>query len=86
MKKVCPICKAEYLGGEVFCPVDAARLITPSQVNIEQGDSDDPLIGVQLDRYRVLRRVGEGGMGLVYEGLHVGGDAPPPGHESEEVR
>ena len=41
MKKVCPVCKAEYGGGEVFCPVDAARLVTPSQM---QGDpaKDDP--------------------------------------------
>lgn len=71
MKKVCPICKAEYLGGEVFCPVDAARLITPSQIGMEGPLTDDALVGSELDRYRVIRRIGEGGMGLVYEGLHI---------------
>ncbi|MEM1418527.1 MAG: serine/threonine-protein kinase [Myxococcota bacterium] len=32
---------------------------------------DDPLVGVDLDKYKVLRRIGEGGMGLVYEAVHT---------------
>lgn len=33
-------------------------------------DERDPLIGVELGGFRVVRRLAEGGMGLVYEALH----------------
>jgi tRNA A-37 threonylcarbamoyl transferase component Bud32 len=69
--KVCPACRADYGGGEVFCPVDATRLVTTSQMSASPLDPDDPLIGAVLaGKYVVERRIGEGGMGLVYEGLH----------------
>ncbi len=69
--RVCPACRIDYGGGEVFCPVDATRLITTSQMSASPLDPNDPLIGnVLAGRYQVKRRIGEGGMGLVYEGLH----------------
>ncbi len=69
--KVCPACRIDYGGGEVFCPVDATRLITTSQMSASPLDPNDPLIGnVLAGRYLVKCRIGEGGMGLVYEGLH----------------
>jgi serine/threonine-protein kinase len=55
----------------VFCPVDATRLVTTSEISGSPLDPNDPLIGnVLAGRYLVKKRIGEGGMGLVYEGLH----------------
>jgi len=77
VNRVCPTCRFEYGGGEVFCPVDAARLVTTSQMGATPIDPEDPLIGALLaGRYEVKRRIGEGGMGLVYEGKHRDIDKP----------
>jgi len=36
------------------------------------GAAADPLVGICLDdRYQIARRIGEGGMGIVYEAMHV---------------
>jgi serine/threonine-protein kinase len=45
--------------------------VTTSQMSISPLNPDDPLVGIVLaGRYVVKGRIGEGGMGLVYEGLH----------------
>ena len=70
--KICPSCKAEYGSGEVFCPVDGTRLSSPSQMVTGPVNPKDPLLGTTLgERYKIIRSIGEGGMGIVYEAMHV---------------
>ena len=42
--KICPTCKTQYEGGEVFCPVDAARLVTGSQLDGDPANAGDPFL------------------------------------------
>ena len=68
--KTCSVCKGTYSDEMRFCPADGAPLFRPSEVR----KVHDPLIGAVLaDRYRVIKRLGEGGMGSVYlaENIHA---------------
>ena len=64
LPKVCPTCNNRYPKEFRVCPQDATQLDDVLET--------DPLIGAVLTgSYQVIRIVGEGGMGRVYEARHV---------------
>lgn len=68
---ICPQCRTLYPNTEKHCARDNIALQSALSVVGQDTDAPKTLFGGIVGNYRLLDRLGEGGMGVVYEGMHL---------------
>ena len=69
--KVCPDCARSYSNEAVVCAFDGAPLSEGSTSSWDTTESSEPGVGDVLGQYRIVARVGQGGMGVIFKAEHV---------------
>ena len=66
--QTCPECGLDVPPGELFCPRDGTDLSGEDSITREPTVRKDSLENAKLGEYVIRKRIGSGGMGIVYEG------------------
>jgi serine/threonine protein kinase len=75
--KICRKCGAKYPDNEEICSVDGQKLHQLPNFLVGRPSTHstrpraDPFVGKYIEKYKIIRQIGEGGMGVVYEAEHI---------------